>query len=724
MRRFAEGLDEILVVEEKRQLLEYQLKEELYNWRAGRPPQVIGKFDERASGPRPRQPDGHLQHGDWLLNAAGELPVATIARPSRSASAASSPRRPSKTVCGSSKPRSRRATPVLLAERNPISVPAALTTPPTVVPEGSRAVAGIGCHYMATWMDRRTATFTHMGGEGVPWVGQAPFTSENAHVFANLGDGTYFHSGLLAIRQAIRFKARGAAENAGPDPRHHLQDLYNDAVAMTGGQADGRPTVGGAADAPVGGRRRGNHGHRHRRPEIRPSPTSPRRARSTTATTSTASSANCGAARRLGPHLRPDLRHREAPAAPRQNEPGGDAAGLHQRRRCAKAAATARPNQLPRRGAGGNRIRAQAGDRPVGLQPGFLLPEGLLPQFRHRRRRGTAPRQGPLKPATPPAAAARSAAFLATATPYNLLITGVGGMGVITLGALVGMAAHLDGKGVSVLDMTGLAQKYGAVYSHLRFADRPEDIRRPHRHRRSPRRPGGDLVVSAGPEALAKMLEGRTRAVFSRTETPTADFTQPRTGSFPRRPWKNASATRSARATPISSTPSTSPPASWAMPCSQHAPPRLRLAKGLVPVSRQALDRAIELNGAAVEANRQAFAWGRRAAAHPDAVARLAARPRRRSGRTQPRRTHRPAGDHLTAYQDAAWPGATGSAWNPSWPGRQRPLLAVARNYAKLLAIRDEYEVARLYSQPEFREKLAATFAGDFRLSFHLAPRD
>ncbi|HET7774729.1 MAG TPA: indolepyruvate ferredoxin oxidoreductase family protein, partial [Azospira sp.] len=225
VRQFAEGLDEILVVEEKRQMLEYQLKEELYNWRENVRPRVVGKFDEKGEWALLPDGKGHLSHGDWLLPAAGELSVAQIARAiaNRIERHFTSPAIKARLAIIEAKQRSLQ-TPIILTQRTPHFCSGCPHNTSTRVPEGSRAVAGIGCHYMVTWMDRQTATYTHMGGEGVPWVGQAPFTEEK-HIFANLGDGTYFHSGLLAIRQALAAKVPIT-----------YKILYNDAVAMTGGQ--------------------------------------------------------------------------------------------------------------------------------------------------------------------------------------------------------------------------------------------------------------------------------------------------------------------------------------------------------------------------------------------------------------------------------------------------------------------------------------------------------
>ncbi|HQU87287.1 MAG TPA: indolepyruvate ferredoxin oxidoreductase family protein, partial [Denitromonas sp.] len=234
VRDFAEGLEEILVVEEKRQLLEYQLKEELYNWREDVRPRVVGKFDEKGEWALLPKGDGKVDHGEWLLPAAGELTPAMIARviAGRIARFFTSDRIQARLAFLEAKEAALDQR-VFSIDRVPTFCSGCPHNTSTHVPEGSRALAGIGCHYMVTWMpERRTGTFTQMGGEGVPWVGQAPFTREK-HIFANLGDGTYFHSGLLAIRQAV---------SAGVNITYKI--LYNDAVAMTGGQPhDGRLSV-------------------------------------------------------------------------------------------------------------------------------------------------------------------------------------------------------------------------------------------------------------------------------------------------------------------------------------------------------------------------------------------------------------------------------------------------------------------------------------------------
>jgi len=729
VRQFAEGLEEILVVEEKRQLLEYQLKEELYNWKDDVRPRVIGKFDEKGEWTAGGE-GGYLAHSDWLLPAAGELPVATIARviAERIGRFFTSPTIATRLHLIEAKQKAA-STPLVLAERKPHFCSGCPHNTSTKVPAGSRAVAGIGCHYMVTWMDRQTATFTHMGGEGVPWVGQAPFTEEK-HIFANLGDGTYFHSGLLAIRQSIAAKVPIT-----------YKILYNDAVAMTGGQ----PVDGILSVARI-----------TRQLEAEGV------GRMVVVTNDPAKYAEITDLARPGGNAVPIHHRDELDAVQRElrQEPGVSvliydqvcATEARRRKKRGKMAAVSQRvfiNEAVCEGCGdcsvqSNCLSVVPVDTAFGTKrqidqsacnQDFSCLKGFCPSFvtvdGASLKKGTnaavddgllhemqnwPPLPEPLLPGT--------------AQPYNLILTGVGGMGVITLGALIGMAAHLDGKGVSVLDMTGLAQKYGAVFSHLRIADRPEDI---HAARIATGEAhailGGDLVVTASPEAQSKMLEGHTRAVVSCAETPTAELTRNRDWHFPLAGLQRQ-LVASLGAERVS------------FLDAQHLATRLMgdalyanmlllghaWQLGLVPVSAGALEQAIELNGSAVDANRQAFLWGRRAAADPDKVAKCAGQS---SGQLAGQPFVEPTLDdliasrvaHLTAYHDAALA--------ERYRQRLAGILAlgdealsrsVATQYARLLAPKDEYEVARLYTEGDFLERLGDTFDGDFRLGFQFAP--
>jgi len=719
VRHFAEGLEEILVVEEKRQLLEYQLKEELYNWKDDVRPRVIGKFDEI----------GEWSEGGWLLPATGELPVATIARviAERIGRFFTSPTIAARLALIESKQKAA-LTPIVLAERKPHFCSGCPHNSSTRVPEGSRAVAGIGCHYMVTWMDRSTSTFTHMGGEGVPWVGQAPFTSEK-HIFANLGDGTYFHSGILAIRQSIAAKVPIT-----------YKILYNDAVAMTGGQpVDGILSVARITrqlEAEGVGKM----------------------------VIVTNDPAKYAGITDLAPNV--PIRHRdELDVVQRElrEEPGVTvliydqvcATEARRRRKRGKMPAIAQRvviNEAVCEGCGDCSVQSNClSIVPVetifgtkrqidqsSCNQDFSCVKGFCPSFvtieGGKLKKGSNPipqgdfLQGAVNAENWPIL--KSPKLPSTAQPYNLLITGVGGMGVITLGALIGMAAHLDGKGISTLDMTGLAQKYGAVFSHLRIADCPEDI---HAARIATGEAhavlGGDLVVSAGTEALSKMLEGRTRAVVSCTNTPTADFTRNRDWHFPLAGLKTQlSETLGADHVQFID--------------AQHLASRLMgdaiygnmlllgyaWQLGLVPVSAAALDRAIELNGAAVDANRQAFEWGRRAATDPERVAQIAGPLMgQNAGQPSPEQTLdeliASRMEHLTAYQNTHLAVRYASRVESIRQlGNDALTRAVATQYARLLAPKDEYEVARLYTEGDFLKQLGEQFDGDLRLSFNLAP--
>ena len=712
VRRFAEGLEEIVVVEEKRQSIEYQLKEELYNWREDVRPRVIGKFDEKG--------EWSLPHSDWLLPAAHELTPAIIARAiaARIGRFFTSPHIRERLAFLEAKEKAL-AQPAVAIQRSPYFCPGCPHNTSTRVPEGSRALAGIGCHYMAIWMDRATATFSHMGGEGVAWVGQAPFT-ETRHVFANLGDGTYFHSGLLAIRQAV----------AAQVPITY-KILYNDAVAMTGGQpVDGELTVAMIT------RQLAAEGVQ----------------KMVVVTDDTDKYATVTD---LAPGV--PVRHRdELDRVQRElrEYPGVSALIYDQtcaaeKRRRRKRGTLSDParrvfiHELVCEGCGDCGVKSNClAVVPVETEFGrkraidqsacnkdFSCLKGFCPSFvtveGGQLRKGKAPQRDaagfgdlplPLLPDT--------------RQPYGILVTGIGGSGVVTIGALVGMAAHLDGKGVTTLDMTGLAQKGGAVFSHLRICDRPQDI---HAARIAAGEArcvlGGDLVVSASAEAVSRMRAGLTRAVVNCAETPTADFTHDPDWQFPVVAMQRsiAEATGTDGVDFVDAT-----ELATALMGDAIATNLFLLGyawqKGLVPVSQEALERAIELNDVAVDMNKKALIWGRRAAHDLAAVQRFAAPApsQAAAARTLDEIIQRRS-DFLVGYQNRRYARryrrlvqqvrAAEAAL-----GSTRLAEAVARCYFKLMAYKDEYEVARLYADPAFMKTINSTFEGDFEVNFHLAP--
>jgi len=717
VRQFAEGLEEILVVEEKRQVVEYQLKEQLYNWRDDVRPRVVGKFDEKGEWVRP--------HGDWLLPALSELTPAMIARviAQRIRRLELHPRAAEKLnarVDWINAKEAALARPKITLERIPYFCSGCPHNTSTNVPEGSRATAGIGCHVMAIWMDRRTSTFTHMGGEGVPWIGQAPFTDEK-HIFANLGDGTYYHSGILAIRAAVAAKVNIT-----------YKILYNDAVAMTGGQpidgpltpadiarqvaAEGVGKIVVVSDEPdkyPGGYFAGDIAIHHR-DEL---DAVQRRLRDTPGCTVLLYDQTCAAEKR---------RRRKRGKFP---DP-------------AKRVVI---NELVCEGCGDCGIKSNCVSvGPVetefgrkrtidqsscnkdyscvrGFCPSFVTVEGGTLRKPKRAAAGEFPAlPDPVRPAT--------------TEPYGILVTGIGGTGVVTIGALIGMAAHLEGKGCSVLDMTGLAQKNGAVVSHVRVADAPEQLH-------ATRIAAGDaklvlacdILTGVGYDALAKMQKGVTKALVNTALVMPAGFTRNPDLAFPRGSMEREiddavapgdaeflDATRLATGLMGDSIATNLFMVGFAY------------QRGLLPVSEEAILRSIELNATAIESNTQSFRWGRLAAVDPARVAAAAipsAIPEsQRLSVSLDERIARRA-EQLTAYQDAAYAkrytdfvARVRAAETVKMPGTTALAEAVARYHFKLLAVKDEYEVARLYAETDFAARVAAQFEGDYKLMFNLAP--
>ncbi|MGH7061011.1 MAG: indolepyruvate ferredoxin oxidoreductase family protein, partial [Stellaceae bacterium] len=502
VRRFAEGLDEILVVEEKRAVIETQLKEQLYSWPADRRPRILGKFDEA---------------GEWILPSNGELTPGQIARAvaRRIARFCTVPRIAERLALLDARER-RQGGNVVPFARTPYFCSGCPHNSSTKVPEGSRALAGIGCHYLAQFMDRSTATFTQMGGEGAPWIGQAPFTETN-HVFANLGDGTYTHSGVLAVRAAVAAKVNIT-----------YKLLFNDAVAMTGGQPiDGGLTVPAltrqlwaegvghivvVTDEPdkyppdAGFAPGATVRHRDDLDDVQ------RQLRDIPGVTAIVYDQTCAAEKR---RRRKRGRFPDPPKRVFINDLVCEGCGD-----CSTASNCV--SVVPVETEFG---RKRAIDQSS-CNKDFSCVEGFCPSF-------VTVHGGSLKK---PAAGDLSEAGLpplpepelpALDQPYGILVTGVGGTGVVTIGALLGMAAHLEGRGCTVLDMTGLAQKGGAVYSHIRIAESPDQI---HAVRIAA---GGaglllgcDLVVSASAEALSKLEASHSRAIVNSHQIITGDFTR------------------------------------------------------------------------------------------------------------------------------------------------------------------------------------------------------
>ena len=709
VRHFAEGLDEVLVVEEKRSVIETQLKEQLYNWPADRRPRIVGKRDEA---------------GEWILPSNGELSPSQIARViGRRLAELGGAELLAERLSRIETRERQLGGNVVPFQRTPYFCSGCPHNTSTRVPEGSRALAGIGCHYLSQFMDRETATFTQMGGEGVPWIGQAPFT-ETRHVFANIGDGTYTHSGILAIRAAVA---------AGVNMTYKV--LFNDAVAMTGGQAlDGGLTV------PAVTQQLAAEGVRQvvvvtDEPDKYPmaSPFAPgttvrrrdeldlvqRELRELRGVTAIVYDQTCAAEKR-----RRRKRGRFPDPAKRVviNDLVCEGCGD-----CSTASNCLSVVPVETEFGRKRAIDQSSCNKDYsclkGFCPSFVTVEGGS----LKKRSGTDLDETGLPPMPEPT-------LPALAEPYGMLVTGVGGTGVVTIGALVGMAAHLEGKGVTVLDMTGLAQKGGAVLSHIRIAERPDDI---HAVRVAAGSAdlllGCDLVVSAGSEALSRAQRDRTRAIVNSHETITGDFTRNPDLLFPSGELQQsiAAAVGQDRAEFIEATRLATGLLGDSIATNLFV---LGYAyqRGLVPVSAAAIERAIELNGVAVAFNRSAFQWGRRSATDP-AVVEARALPKdalpegHRISETLDELIARRI-EFLTCYQNADYAERYAARVRhireieaARIPDRTALTEAAARALFKLMAYKDEYEVARLYTETDFVSRINDRFEGDYRLRFHLA---
>jgi len=706
---FAQGLDLIIVVEEKRSLIEVQAREELYG--TANQPVCIGKKDEQGNWLFPVKGaldpnDVAIAIGERLLRfgASGEL-AANVAR-LKSAQRAL-------------------AETSDVAQRIPYFCSGCPHNTSTRVPEGSRAYAGIGCHFMSQWMERKTLGYTQMGGEGANWIGEAPFSTRE-HVFQNLGDGTYNHSGYLAIRAAI---ASGV--------KMTYKILFNDAVAMTGGQANE-----GGLNVPQIARQVAAEGA-SRVIVVSDEPWKYPK--------------NTEWPRGLTVHHRDELDalQRDLATVPGVSVLIYDQTCAAEKRRRRKRGTFPDPdkrvviNDLVCEGCGDCGVKSNC----VSVQPlmtewgrkrtidqsscnkDYSCVNGFCPSFVIVHGAKLKKGEGVAHPEDWPALPAPSLPL--TNHPYSIIVTGIGGTGIVTIGAIVGMAAHLEGKGAGVIDMAGLAQKGGAVYSHIRIANTPDEI---HAIRVAAGSAdlvlGGDSVVAGTKKVLGAIKTGHTRVVVNTAEFLPGDFTRNADFSLPTERLKRA----------ISAA---------AGPGQSHFVDASRLATallgnsigsnmfmlgyayqaGALPLSAEAIEKAIEMNGEAVAMNVVAFRYGRRAAIDPAALEALvkpapglaneSLKLSQSFAETVDRRVA-----FLTAYQSARYARRYLALIEKmkaveaiKAPGQCALTEAVARYLFKLMAYKDEYEVARLYTDTSFVERVKNTFDGDnLRLEFHLAP--
>ncbi len=711
VRRFAVGLEEIFIVEERREIVENQIKQELFNWRDDVRPRIIGKMDD---------------HDNRFLPFAEELSVASVATSlaDRLLAMEIDPAIAALIRARADWFHGREASqmqPVVPIARTPYFCSGCPHNTSTKVPEGSRALAGIGCHFMSLWMDRNTETFTHMGGEGAPWVGIAPFTDEK-HIFANLGDGTYFHSGSLAIRQAVASKANIT-----------YKILYNDAVAMTGGQKHDGDLSPQQITFQLHSEGVRNIYLVSENPDAYPAS-----------------------------DIAPDTRtaHRDdldAVMKTLRETPGCSAIVFVQT--CAAEKRRRRKRGIledpPRRVMINAEVCEGCGDCSV--QSNCISVEPLETELGRKRTinqsscnkdyscvKGFCPSfvtidGGQLRKRAPLDAGSigdlpEPLSRPALDRPYNIAVGGVGGTGVLTIGALLGMAAHIEGKASMILDMSGLAQKGGAVLSHVRLSHNTDDVT-------CSRIVTGnadvliaaDEVMAISKETISLCESGRTHGVVNTHLIPIADFIRNRYFDF-----------QDSKVNSVLQAALTGDSAfldftrlAEALLGDAIATNMMMMGyayqRGLLPLSAESILQAIELNGVSIKMNAQAFQFGRLAAADP---ARLTAMVKGQDEVVTPKPLEAMSLDEiiehrsrlLTSYQSTRLATRyrklveqVKSAAAQHGFGGELPR-AAAINYAKLLAYKDEYEVARLYSDGSFEKRLREQFEGDFKINFNLAP--
>ncbi len=705
IRHFSEGLEEVLVIEERREVIEHQIKQQLFNWRADVRPRIVGKFDHK---------DRHILSLNEEMTAGVALRAIATRLLTFDLPEGLAARIKQKLAYYEERGAVRKNHEAAVTRTAHFCSGCPHNTS-TRVPDGSRAMAGIGCHFMAVWMDRKTETFSHMGGEGISWTGIAPFSDEK-HVFANLGDGTYYHSGIMAIRAAVA---------SGVNITYKI--LFNDAVAMTGGQthdgplspalisqqikAEGVKEIWLISDEPK------NYASENLAP---------------------------GTKVRTREYIDEVQKHlREVPGCTAIIYDQTCAAELRRRRKRGLAPdpdKRAFINPLVCEGCGDCSVQSNCiSIEPLETEFGrkrqinqsscnkdFSCIEGFCPSF------VTVHGADLKKPKLPELSDSN---LSAPDTPklndiFNIAITGVGGTGVLTIGAIIGMAAHIEGKAANILDMAGLAQKGGAVLSHVRLAPDPDLVA-------SPQIVTGeadlllaaDTVVASATGSIALYSEENTHAVINTHLSPVSNFIFDRDFDFRE---QQVVSDISRYVKPDLSQIDFTKLAE--IVCGDSIATNIMMIgyacqKGLLPLAPQSILHAIELNAVAVEPNIRAFNWGRHFAAFPEEANDLLSR-------------HRPTSFKPDNLENLVEKRATylKQYQNNGLASRYRDLIskvegaetrlekkneltnAVARYYFKLLSYKDEYEVARLFTNGDFERRIAETFEGNFKLRFHLAP--
>jgi len=696
---FVRGKQEVLVVEEKRGIIESQFKEYFYDWPGDKPDRMVGKYDSQ---------------GTPLIPWTGELSPLMLApivaaRLDRFFPTENLPDKASALI----------QPPVLLnvsgATRTPYFCSGCPHNTSTRVPDGSRAASGIGCHVMASWMDRNTAGYAQMGGEGVPQVVASLFNG-GKHIFQNLGEGTWYHSGSLAIRQAVA---------AGTNITYKI--LYNDAVAMTGGQpVDGPVSVSGIAQTS--------------------------RAEGVERIALVSDDIDKFNAADFPPrttfHDRSEL---DTVQQQIREIPGVSVLIYEQtcaseKRRRRKRGTMEDPRRFP---VINDLVCEGCGD--CSIQSNCLSVEPLQTPFGSKRKinlsscnkdfsclNGFCPSfvtvEGATRRKPNPAALDINALLnglpdpdpVALDKPFDLLVTGVGGTGVVTVGALITMAAHIEGKGASVLDFTGFAQKFGTVLSYIRLGKTPETLNQVRIGQGAADAViGCDIVVSSSPRASAHYRSG-TKVILNRAEMPTGDLVLHRDAQLKTKE-REAVIAKAVGVDNLSAFDANAAAEALLGDAVFANVMMLGFAwqKGLVPVGGASIGQAIALNGVAIDRNQQAFAIGRIMAGAPDRLASLWQEPQEKPETIEALITRR--ADYLTECQNPAYSAryrATLAQFQSALPpdAPEAMLRAAARGLFKLMAYKDEFEVARLLTSPAFTDDLKASFEGDFSIRYHLSP--
>ena len=710
VREFSEGLQEILILEERREMIENQLKHELFNWHSDRRPRVHGKFDD---DDKPLLTHYQLLPTEVVVPLIADRLLKIGLSPDLEARIEERAAWFRERAVDSGKyqpPVTRKAWFCSGCPHNSS----------TKVPEGSRALAGIGCHFMALWMNRDTETFTHMGGEGVPWVGTAPFTKEK-HIFVNMGDGTYHHSGLLAVRQAVAAKVAIT-----------YKILFNDAVAMTGGQRVDGPLSPeliswqlqheGVSPIHVVSDGHRNYDRRkfaagiqfHGRGEI---DGVMRQLRQTQGCSAIIYDQTCAAEKRR----RRKRGLMEDPAQrlfinPLVCEGCGD---------CTVQSNCIAVEPLETALGRKRRINQSMCNKDYsclnGFCPSFVTVEG----GQLRRAAGNGSELLTAELPEPPAQ---------TAKGCSIAVAGIGGTGVLTIGAVLGMAAHIEGRAVMVLDASGLAQKGGAVLSQIRIGGLHESggyLGAPHiASGQADLLLAADSVVGAAKDSIELCSPQHTKAIVNAHLAPVADFLLDRDFDFRQSEVEKAIAERTGEGLEVRDFARVARFVSGDEIMTNILMVGYACQRGLIPLSQEAVERAIELNGVAIDDNLAAFRCGRLYAARPEMVERVLASSSE-AGEPEPEGLDaliENRAEYLTAYQNKNLAERyRRQVEKVRLACRDRGLAdelvrAVAQQYFRVLSYKDEYEVARLHSDGSFARQLETEFTGGYRIRYHLAP--